>query len=100
VKTNSELLAYTGPKDLLYGLERQRRYVLQVESGPFGCPHCGTQQAKWEIHGVDVDGYDLGKTHGDEGKCKGCNRPVRYYVTLMGGMGLSTIPDPSLAEQG
>lgn len=97
--TNSELLTTDTPKRLLRELEKQRQYVLRIEVGPFACPNCGTEHAKWEIHGItDVNDYDLSKSHGDEGKCKSCGRGLRYCVPFVGNPYISLIPDPELAR--
>lgn len=94
---NSELLTYSGT--ILSGLERQRQYVLRMQVGPFECPNCGTPHAKWEIHGIaDVDDYDLGKLHPDEGHCKSCGRGLRYCVPLIGGVFIQLIPDRELTR--
>ena len=97
---NSELIGPAAPsKRLLTGLEGQRQFVLRIEQGPFGCPNCGTEHAKWEIHGIsDVDDYDLSTSHGDEGKCKGCGRGLRYCVPFVGTPFVALIPDESLAK--
>jgi len=96
---NSELLAYDGPKHLLTALDQQRRYVLRVEAVPRKCPNCGTVHAKWDIHGLSIDEYDLGNTPGDEGTCKGCGRGLRYSVPFVGDPFLALIPDPTQAKQ-
>jgi predicted RNA-binding Zn-ribbon protein involved in translation (DUF1610 family) len=96
---NSELLSQTCGNQLLTALDSQRRYVLRIEQGPFACPNCGVEHAKWEIHGItDVNDYDLSAHHGDEGKCKSCGRGIRYCVGLIGGSFFSLIPDPELAR--
>lgn len=95
---NSEILAYDGPKNLLSQLDQQRKFVLGVESVKRACPNCGTEHAKWEIHGIaDVDDYDLSNSHGDEGKCKGCGRGLTYCVPFVGNPFLSLTADPALA---
>jgi predicted RNA-binding Zn-ribbon protein involved in translation (DUF1610 family) len=97
---NSELLSTDAPPSrLLNGLERQRQYVLRIEVGPFACPNCGTEHAKWEIHGItNVNDYDLSKSHGDEGKCKACGRGLRYMVPFVGNPYITLISDPELAR--
>lgn len=93
MKTNRELLAHVGPDDLLFGLERQRRYVLRIESARKACPNCATPMTAWEGRGIaDVDDYDLSEHHGDEGKCVKCERDIRFILPLIGEWHWALIP--------
>lgn len=58
--TNRELLQ--APESALSGLDRQRRYLLRVESTPSPCPACRTPVNVFAAAGIDLDAYDFGAT--------------------------------------
>ena len=96
-KSNSELLAYQGNEDLLFGIEKQRRYILRLEAVKKACPNCGTPMSAWEGRGIaDVNDYDLTKLQSDNGKCIGCGRDIRFSLPLQGEWGWRLVPiDPA-----
>lgn len=83
--TNRELLDWSGSEDMLYGLERQRRYVLRIEGEKKACPNCGNPMTAWEGRGfADVDSYDLTEQHDNAGTCTKCGRAIKFTLPLMG----------------
>lgn len=66
---------------LLTGLERQRRFVLRMDSSRLPCPNCGAQQNVFEAAGIHINDYDFAnppKTF----HCMGCKRELRHDVPL------------------
>jgi len=58
--TNREILKT--PKDVLVEVDRQRLFLLRVESTPVPCPACKKPVNAFEAAGIDLDDYDFGHT--------------------------------------
>jgi hypothetical protein len=58
--TNREILKT--PKQLLAEVDRQRLFLLRVESTPVPCPACKRPVNAFEAAGINLDDYDIGCT--------------------------------------
>jgi hypothetical protein len=56
--TNREILKT--PRQLLGEVDRQRRFLLRLESTPVPCPACKRPANTFEAAGIDLDDYDIG----------------------------------------
>lgn len=79
--TNQELL--DAPKSTLHGLDKQRRYVLQIAVTPLPCPAClqpvSQADAVGGLEHYNVNGSDR------EFHCPHCRRELKLIVPFIGG---------------
>ena len=91
--TNRELLAYTGPRELLDGIERQRHFILMTENTPRPCPNCAAPLKGWQHRFANVDDYDLTGATQDKGECPRCHRGIVFTLPLIGDWHWTLVPD-------
>ncbi len=77
--TNRELL--NTPKRLLSEVDKQRLFLLRVESAPMPCPACKKACNAFEAAGIAVDAYDFGRT-GHNYTCPACGAELEQVVPL------------------
>jgi hypothetical protein len=77
--TNRELL--NTPKRLLSEVDKQRLFLLRVESAPMPCPACKKACNAFEAAGIAVDAYDFGRT-GYDYTCPACGAELEQVVPL------------------
>src|SRR3954453_5392639 len=82
--TNREILKT--PKDLLGEVDKQRLFLLRVESTPVPCPACKQPVNAFEAAGIDLDEYDFGNTR-YEYRCPGCGAALEQVVPFIAGGG-------------
>jgi endogenous inhibitor of DNA gyrase (YacG/DUF329 family) len=75
--TNSELL--TTPRELLGALDRQRLFLLRVESQFMPCPACQKPVNAFAAAGITIDDYDFGETKYAY-KCPHCHAELEQIV--------------------
>ena len=85
---NSELLAAdaTG-HPILYGLDKQRVFILKMALLPMTCPSCGKPCSQVESYGTgDLDSYPIGGNSpaDKEFTCPNCQTQLHYCVPLFG----------------
>ena len=78
--TNRELLR--APRDALGPVERQRHYVLRVESTPVPCPACHTPVEAITAAGLDLDQYAFGRRP-PEYRCPRCAAALAQVVPVL-----------------
>jgi len=78
--TNRELLKT--PKHLLTEVDRQRLFLLRVESTPVPCPACNRPTDAFEAAGIDLDDYDFDCTR-YEYRCPGCGAELEQVVPFI-----------------
>jgi hypothetical protein len=78
--TNREIL--NTPKNLLAEVDRQRLFLLRVESTPVPCPACKRPVNAFEAAGIDLDDYDCGRTT-YEYRCPGCGAELEQVVPFI-----------------
>ena len=77
---NSELVK--ADPTLLGGIDRQRRYILQLNSIKRPCPNCAHAQNWFEASGIDID--DMDDRAGEPAfHCVKCHRALEYVVPLV-----------------
>ena len=82
--TNREILKR--PKQLLGEIDKQRLFLLRVESTPVPCPACKRPVNAFEAAGIDLDEYDFGNTP-YEYRCPGCGAELERVVPFFAGGG-------------
>jgi hypothetical protein len=89
--TNTELLEWSGPEELIHGVDRQRRFLLRLHIQRMPCPNCGHEQNFFEAQGIEnIDDFDYTKSErNDHFECINCRRELRHNVPFisMGGPG-------------
>ena len=80
--TNRALLNL--PEALLGALDKQRVFLLRVESVPMPCPACKKPINVFEAAGIDVDAYDFGTTR-YEYRCPGCAAELEQMIPFIAG---------------
>ena len=78
--TNRELLF--APKDALTSSERQRQFVLQVETTPVACPACCDPVDALTAADVDIDAYDFSVTK-HPFRCPRCRAELEQVVPFI-----------------
>lgn len=78
--TNREILKT--PNHLLAEVDRQRLFLLRVESTPVPCPACKRPVNAFEAAGIDLDAYDFGNTH-YKFRCPGCGAHLEQIVPFL-----------------
>ena len=78
--TNREIL-HT-PKQLLAEVDRQRLFLLRVESTPVPCLACKRPVNAFEAAGIDLDDYDFGNTQ-YEYRCRGWGAALEQVVPFI-----------------
>ena len=79
--TNRELLQ--SPKEVLGPLDRQRRFLLQVDLTPMPCPACSTPLSALTAAGTDIDAYQFGEQK-CAFRCPQCMAELEQIVPLFG----------------
>ena len=82
--TNREILKT--PKQQLAEVDRQRLFLLRVESTPVPCPACKRPTNAFEAAGIDLDQYDCGHTR-YEYRCPACGAELEQVVPFIAGGG-------------
>ena len=82
--TNREILKTS--KHLLGEVDRQRLFLLRVESKPVPCLACKRPVNAFEAAGIDLDDYDFGHTP-YEYRCPGCGAELEQVVPFFAGGG-------------
>jgi hypothetical protein len=80
--TNRELLKVS--PELLSGLDKQRLFLLRVESTPGPCPACKRPVNALEAAGIDLDAYDFGATRLSY-RCPNCLAELEQILPLFPG---------------
>ncbi len=78
--TNREILQT--PKQNLADVDKQRLFLLRVESTPVPCPACKRPVNAFEAAGIDLDQYDFGHTE-YEYHCPGCGAELEQVVPFL-----------------
>jgi len=78
--TNREILKT--PKELLGQVDRQRLFLLRVESTPVPCPACKRPANAFEAAGINLEDYDFGSTKYDY-HCPGCGAELEQVVPFL-----------------
>lgn len=84
--TNTELMTYVGPPDLLPNLDRQRVYLLRIAATRMPCAVCGEPVDQFTAFGISIDAYTFdGQTTGKVATCPECKSSLRLAVPFFGG---------------
>jgi uncharacterized protein (UPF0212 family) len=78
--TNRDILKT--PKALLGEVDKQRLFLLRVESTAVPCPACKRPVNAFEAAGIDLDDYDFGNTR-YEYRCPGCGAELEQVVPFI-----------------
>lgn len=78
--TNREILQT--PKEMLREVDRQRQFLLRVESTPVPCPACKKPVNAFEAAGITLDDYDFGNTQ-YEYRCPACGAELEQIVPFI-----------------
>ena len=63
-------------------MDRQRLFLLQVESKPMPCPACKEKVNIFDAAGIDIDTHDFGKTR-YEYRCPHCSAELEEVVPFI-----------------
>jgi endogenous inhibitor of DNA gyrase (YacG/DUF329 family) len=78
--TNREILQT--PKEMLREVDRQRQFLLRVESTPVPCPACKKPVNAFEAAGITLEEYDFGHTR-YEYRCPACGAELEQAVPFL-----------------
>ena len=78
--TNREILQAS--PELLGEVDKQRLFVLRVESALVPCPACKRPVNAFEAAGIDLDDYDFGQTKYAY-RCPGCAARLEQVVPFL-----------------
>lgn len=82
-------------------MDRQRLFLLRVESTPVPCPACKRAVNAFEAAGIDLDDYDFGNTQ-YEYRCPACGAALEQvvpFITAGGALWHWHLKDSWLQEQ-
>jgi hypothetical protein len=82
--TNRELL--TTPEEQLYELDKQRKFLLQVDGTEMPCPACKQRVNFFDAARLDWDAYDFGRTRHDC-HCPHCQAELEQVIPFVLGVG-------------
>lgn len=83
--TNTKLLNYNGPSELLTSIEKQERFILRENVQRRPCPNCAAPVNVFDATGVEIDDYDFSEGKPEVFHCPNCKRELRYILPLQGG---------------
>jgi uncharacterized protein (UPF0212 family) len=69
-------------KELLNAVDKQRQFVLHVESTPVPCPACKKPINAFEAAGITLDDYDFRHTQ-YEYRCPACGAELEQIVPFL-----------------
>jgi hypothetical protein len=78
---NSELK--DTPDRLLTGIDKQRKYLVELHSQKRPCPNCAHLMDFYEGHGIDMDDYNYLATLEKGAECTKCHRALKHVVPLI-----------------
>jgi hypothetical protein len=81
--TNSQILAVS--KQRLTTIQKQVRYVMEMELTRKPCPNCGTPHNLPEAAGVTIDEFNFASKGSDRvGPCTKCKRTLIFTLPFVG----------------
>ena len=85
--TNTELLKFRGPSQLLTTIEQQKRFILLQFALHKSCPNCATKINVFDATGTPIDAYDLNDSRPESFQCPKCKRGLKWILPLMASHG-------------